>query len=249
MNSSVSNSIEHPATMKKEREIILRIFLEKNKVQFKDIEKVLDIRSNLVSYHIDKLLKEGLLTKKGIYYYLSRDAEKYLPIMSNVGAQEVGPITVVLIAIVSKKKSEKILLIKRNRRPYQDYWSMVGGKIKHDEFIESATRRLVKNKTGLDSKFISTNAVFHERVTNKDMTKHSFVLFFVKVVVNNNTFKNTEHGELKWFDVDEIKKMNKSEIIPSDLWLLKKKLNSKTKVHSAIMEEDEGKLTSFELVR
>ena len=104
--------------VKKEREEIFRMFLGDNKLKFNEIEKKLEIRSNMVSYHLDKMQEEGLLEKKGMYYYLTKEAERYLPILPHITGEGMSPLPVVLVAVI---KDERILLIKRKRRPYKGY--------------------------------------------------------------------------------------------------------------------------------
>ncbi|MBT3304000.1 NUDIX domain-containing protein [Candidatus Woesearchaeota archaeon] len=225
--------------VKKEREEIFRMFLGDNKLKFNEIEKKLEIRSNMVSYHLDKMQEEGLLEKKGMYYYLTKEAERYLPILPHITGEGMSPLPVVLVAVI---KDERILLIKRKRRPYKGYWSLVGGKMLIEESFEQASKRLVKEKTGLDCQFVSTNAILHEQVKGDEIIKHSFILFFTKVSVETNELKESEHGKPDWFDINKLEK-----VIPSDEWLILNKLNSKNKITEAVMEEKEGKLTSFNI--
>ncbi|MFH0701437.1 MAG: NUDIX domain-containing protein [Candidatus Woesearchaeota archaeon] len=227
--------------VKKEREQIFKQFLDQTKLKFNEIEKELKIRSNMVSYHLTQMQKEGLLQKKGDFYSLTAAGEKYLPIFSHVIGAELGPLPVVLVAVMNK---DKILLIQRNKRPYKNYWSMIGGKMKLEESFVDTALRLVKEKSGLDGKFVSINSVLHERVEGEGMIKHSFILFFVKVEVQGTIVKESEHGKLKWF---KLKELEGEKIIPSDLWLIQNKLNSKLEINSARMEEKEGELKSFRL--
>lgn len=236
--------------MKKEREEIFRLFLNCDRLKFSDIEKALKIRSNMVSYHIEQMQKEQLLEKKGEYYFLTAGAEKYIPIFSHVTGEGLGPLPVMLVAVVhgtktKSKTNSKILLIKRNKRPYKNYWSMIGGKMMHSEGFEDAALRMVKDKTGIDARFFSMNSVFHERVEDDGVIKHSFILFFAKVIVQGMQFKESAHGELMWFNLENIEK---NEIIPSDLWLIKHKLESRIDVKSALMDEKEGKLKGFRII-
>ncbi|MBU0471333.1 MAG: NUDIX domain-containing protein [Nanoarchaeota archaeon] len=225
--------------VKKEREQIFELFLNHEKLKFNEIEKAVNVKSNMAAYHIEKMIEEGLLGKKGLYYYLTKKGEQYIPIFEHIIGEELSPTPVVLVSIV---KDDKILLIKRNKRPYKDYWSMIGGKIKLDETFEKTSLRLVKNKTNLNGEFKSINAVFHEQVTEEQTIKHSFILFFTKVEVQNEEFKESKAGKLQWFKIEEIKE---KEIIPSDYWLIKNKLNSKVKIESAEMKEKNGKISEL----
>jgi ADP-ribose pyrophosphatase YjhB (NUDIX family) len=227
---------------KKEREKIFELFLNKEKLKFSDIEKALNIRSNMVSYHITQMQKEGLLEKKGDYYHITKHSEKYIPIFSNITGEELSPLPVILVAIVHKKE---ILLIKRNKRPYKDYWSMIGGKMHHDESFVDASLRIVKQKTGLAAKFLSINALMHERVHDDGLIKHSFILFFTKVFVDDQKFRESNHGALKWI---ALKNIEKNDIIHSDMWLIKNKIDARIDAKSVYMKEENGKLIDFQMI-
>ena len=239
--------------VKSEREKIFELFRDCDRLKFNEIEKSLKIRSNMVSYHIEQMQKEGLLEKRAEYYHLTPYAEKYIPIFSHITGKELSPLPVVLVAIMD---GNKILLLYRNIRPYKGYWSLIGGKMLLEEDMEESSLRLVKEKTGLDCKFVSMNSIIHERVTSKSVVKHGFLLFFTKVSVpksfsKGRTIKESSHGELKWFNVKDILKNNiqKNNIIPSDLWLMKNKLDSKAEIKNVIMDETEGKITTFSITK
>ncbi|MBW2990674.1 NUDIX domain-containing protein [Candidatus Woesearchaeota archaeon] len=227
--------------VKKEREQIFKLFLQNDRLKFNEIEKALCIRSNMVSYHLEKMQEEGLVEKKGFYYFLTKKAERYLPIIPHVIGKELSPLPVVLVALVN---NDKVLLIKRKIRPYKDYWSLIGGKMLLKESFEDASARLIKQKTSIDAEFESINSVLHERVQGDEIIKHSFILFFTKMRTKQKNFKESEYGKLKWFKVDRV---DKEKIIPSDLWLIKNKINSETDVKSAFMNENKGELTSFNI--
>jgi ADP-ribose pyrophosphatase YjhB (NUDIX family) len=227
--------------VKKERELIFKLFREHTKLKFNEIEKALNIRSNMVSYHLEQMQKEGLLEKKDDYYYLTKEAEKYLPIVPHIIGEGLSPLPVVLVALMNKNN---ILLIKRNNRPYKGYWSMMGGKILLEESFEDASKRVIKKKSNLDADYISINSVLHERVEGDDMIKHSFILFFTKMKTNETEFRRTDYGELQWFDLEEIDKL---KIVPSDLWLIKNKLENTIDVKEADMKEKQGELDSFDI--
>jgi ADP-ribose pyrophosphatase YjhB (NUDIX family) len=240
------------ALSKKERSEIFKLFLENNRLKFNEIEKCLKIRSNMVSYHLTSMVKEGLLVKKGEYYLLTEHAEKYIPLFSDIFGMDVGPLPIVLVAVVNKnsKNNKNILLIKRNKRPYKNYWSMIGGKLLLHEDIQEAAVRQVKEKTGLDSVFVSVNNVMHERVEGAGIIKHSFMLMFVKVVVKNMRFKETHAGELKWFNINKLEsdKIISDKIIPSDYWLIKHSLNKKINIPRLYMHENEGVISSHKFL-
>jgi ADP-ribose pyrophosphatase YjhB (NUDIX family) len=224
--------------VKTEREKIFELFLNIDRLKFSDIEKAIKIRSNMVSYHITQMQKQGLITKIGEYYKLTENGERYIPIFSHVVGRDLGPLPVVLVAVMNK---DKILLIKRNNRPYKNYWSMIGGKMRLEEGFEDASLRLVRDKTGLDTDFLSINAILHERV-HEEIIKHSFILFFIKVNSRDLNHKEKEYGNLRWFKINQL---DKEDIIPSDYWLITHKLTKKVDVMIAHMNDTEGRLKDF----
>lgn len=227
---------------KNEREKIFQLFSEVNKLKFNEIEKSLKIRSNKVSYHLKKMKEEGLIKKEGDFYSLTKFAESYLPLMSYFNKKEIGPIPVVLVALMNK---DNVLLIKRNKRPYKDYWALVGGKIHINEDFKQASLRNIENKTGIKAKEVSLNAILHERVQENKVIKHSFILFFTKVKTKEAISHESEYGNLKWFNINKLEKI---KMIPSDKWLLKNKFKSNLNITEAIIKEKEGKLNSFKII-
>ncbi|MBW3015895.1 NUDIX domain-containing protein [Candidatus Woesearchaeota archaeon] len=227
---------------KKERQDIFKLFLENSKLRFNEIEKSLDLRSNMVSYHLEQMQKLGLITKKRDFYHLTKDAEKFLPLIPNLTGESLSPLPVILVAVMNK---DKILLLKRKRRPYKDYWGLIGGKMLHNESFSDASIRQAKEKANITCRFISINSVLHERVQGEQIIKHSFILFFAKTEADSIPFKHVERGELRWFSLDEIANHN---IIPSDMWLIQNKLDSKISVNSAMMDEHDGTLSSFRIL-
>ncbi len=228
--------------VKKEREQIFKLFAENTKLKFNEIEKALKIRSNMVSYHLEKMQEEGLLEKKDDYYYLTKKAERYLPIIPHIIGQELSPLPVMLVAIVNK---DKILLIKRNKRPYQNYWCLVGGKMRMEESFEQAAKRIMQEETGLDAKYNGMASVLYERVEGEDIIKHSFIHFFAKMRAKDTDLKMPDK-KLKWIKINDV---DKERIIPSDVWLIKNKLNSKIEVIDSEMKENQGELSDFRVIK
>jgi len=228
---------------KKEREQIFRLFVDKRSLKFNQIEKSLKIRSNLVAYHLDRMRREGLLDKKGEDYSLTPKAEKFLPILPQITGMDAGPLAVALVAVMN---SGKILLLQRNKRPYQGYLGLVGGRIKHEETVEQAAIRLVKEKAGIIGTRATINAVMHEQVNGDGVMKHSFLLFLATVSAEEADPKDTGYGPVGW---SSLKGLEKTKVIPSDLWLIKNKLGKRCPMTQARMEESQGELSDFEILK
>lgn len=54
----------------------------------------------------------------------------------------------------------KLLLTKRDFEPHKGEWSLMGGFVQHDESIDDAARRVLKNLTGLDGIYMQQVRAF-----------------------------------------------------------------------------------------
>ena len=101
------------------------------------------------------------------------------------------------------RKGDKILLTKRNVRPYKGYWCLPGGHIELWEKAEKAIQREVKEEIGLNfkPKFFRYYDEFLYKIK-----WHALVLFFTGKA-NGKIKTNKEVKEFKWFKEKEIKKL------------------------------------------
>ncbi|HDD70768.1 MAG TPA: NUDIX domain-containing protein [Candidatus Woesearchaeota archaeon] len=226
---------------KKEREDIFKLFIKKRMLKFNEIEKSLELKSNTLSYHLDMMIKDGLLEKDDEYYKLTKKAEQMLPFFAHLTGRETGPLTVIVAAV---KHKNKICLLRRVKRPYQGYWGMIGGKLKMKESIKDCAIREAKEETGLDCEFKGVRGVLHERVKEGDEIKHAFVIFLCELESKSEEFTSGEEGQLAWFNLDELP----AKIIPSDGLMIKEMLQEGISYKEVIMEDDgTGELTGMKV--
>ena len=223
---------------KKERQEIFTLFLYHDKLKFNEIEKKTKIRSNTLAYHIKEMQKDSILEKKGEYYFLTDTAEKLIPIFSNTASAPVATIVVIVM------HHNKILMIKRNKRPYKDYWSLIGGKIHLDESIEESSLRIVKEKTGIDAEFISVNAMMQERIVEGSDVKHNFLIVCTQLKAKNNLAKEKDAGEPRFFTRGQIDKL---QVLPTDHWLIKNRINKNIDMREMLVEKKEDEIIKFRI--
>jgi ADP-ribose pyrophosphatase YjhB (NUDIX family) len=227
------------------RENIFGLFVHNHRLKFTEIEKNIRIRSNKLAYYMNQLIKEGLIEKKGFFYSLTNSGQKHLPSFSHKKDDEHSPIPIILVAAVNK---QKILLLKRNNRPYQGYWGLIGGKMNLEENIYDSAKRILSAKTGLITNKFELNSILHERISENKKVKYSFILICLKTNIQKipKSVKQTnEFGELKWFDSENI---DEKSTIHSDYWLINNLKKKNNKIINATMEENDGVLSGFKLV-
>lgn len=221
--------------LRNEREHIFELFTKKHELRFSDIEKSIKIKSNHLNYHLKKMIEEGLLEKGEKNYKLTKEAEKIIPFLAHITGKEQGPLTIITAAILN---GDEICLLKRNKRPYKDYWGLIGGKVMMSESIKECALREVREETGLDCKFEKLVCVLNERVIEDEEVKHAFNIFFCKLIAENNEVNCSEEGELKWFSLKKLPK----DIIPSDKLMIRELMEKDFCFKEIVIEEKDAEL-------
>lgn len=189
---------------------ILELFLFNHKLKFNEIEKLLQIRSNKLAYHIKQLVSKGILIKNQEHYSLSDAAEYLIPYLS----QKKSILPVILVHIGDKKQA---FLYSRTKRPYKDKLSLPGGRILLGESINQATKRIMKDKFNIETNLKKVNSISLEHVKKPNKIIHSFFLIFVSATTKDQ------------INLTNLIK-NKSKIISSDYKLLTQHLDSETNI-------------------
>tara|TARA_Y100000310_G_C20489030_1_gene718230 strand:- start:60 stop:539 length:480 start_codon:yes stop_codon:yes gene_type:complete len=128
------------------------------------------------------------------------------------------PLSVAISAVI---KDNNILLIKRNRGDYPNFWALPGGKIEQNEHVSDAAVREILEESGLQTQFRNHLGFVSEHlVENNEIQKH-FLLHICELEPQTMAFQQQEEGELRWFNLDNIKH-HKDKIIPSDSLMIEK---------------------------
>jgi 8-oxo-dGTP diphosphatase len=81
----------------------------------------------------------------------------------------------------------KILLIKRNTRPFVGYWALPGGRMDPGETVEQTIVRECKEETGLDVMVVCKVGEYVERGVKDDIDYEYYPTCFVVKVVGGET--------------------------------------------------------------
>jgi 8-oxo-dGTP diphosphatase len=100
-------------------------------------------------------------------------------------------------------KKNKILLIKRGREPYKDFYALPGGFVEIDEDTKTACLRELLEETGVVGKIVKLIGVFDDPL--RDPTRHSLNISYIVEVVDGSGLKNGDDAnEVKWFKLDNL---------------------------------------------
>jgi DNA-binding Lrp family transcriptional regulator len=162
-----------------DRKKIIEIFARNLNLKFNELEKLSDMRSNELSYHIKAMIEEGILKKEGDDYLLTSKGETIAERISHFTGKEVGHMVVVIVAVT---KNEKILLLRREKKPFRGYWGMIGGKTIFNESISDAVEREVAEETGIkiNKETVKVRSVLLERVKTNQGISHGNILILTE---------------------------------------------------------------------
>ncbi len=107
------------------------------------------VESNLYSYHLKLLIKDGYVKKLDAGYTLAAKGLMYVDRVSIKKFELRQQPKIITILVLENKKGE-ILLWKRNKQPFINQWSLPSGKIHIDDpNIMTAALREAREKIGI----------------------------------------------------------------------------------------------------
>lgn len=99
----------------------------------------------------------------------------------------------------------KILLIKRDTRPFKGFWALPGGRMDPGEVVEQTCVREVKEETGLEVELAGKLGEYHEVGVEEDLEYDYWPTCFIVYVVGGEIKKqDSEVQELRLFSLDEV---------------------------------------------
>jgi 8-oxo-dGTP diphosphatase len=103
------------------------------------------------------------------------------------------------------RKENKVLLTKRNIKPYKNYWCLPGGHVEKGERVDKAVRREVREETGLEFEPEFFN-YYDEIILEKDW--HAVTLIFIGNPRGEIKTDKVEVKEVSWFSKKEVNNLN-----------------------------------------
>jgi ADP-ribose pyrophosphatase YjhB (NUDIX family) len=111
-----------------------------------------EIDDDLYNYHLQELVKKGLLEKVDGKYRITNEGKvEMLPLNSK--GEEQDKFRLVVVLVVTRNNRKEILLHGRIRYPYKGEISTISGKVKLGEELIEAAKRKLKEESGLEADF------------------------------------------------------------------------------------------------
>ena len=99
----------------------------------------------------------------------------------------------------------KILLIKRNTKPFVGYWALPGGRMDPGEVVEQTIVREVKEETGLDVEIVQVVGEYVEKGI-KDNIEYEYypTCFVVKPIGGEIKKQDSEIQQIELFSLNQL---------------------------------------------
>lgn len=111
----------------------------------------------------------------------------------------------VSIDLIVENSDEKYLLGKRLNRPAQGYWFVPGGRIRKNETLSRAIKRISSTELGFEVDMCNVNLlgaydhIYDDNFLAKEGVNTHYVALGYKVIISNdkNVISDDQHSEMK----------------------------------------------------
>lgn len=103
------------------------------------------------------------------------------------------------------EKKLKVLLIKSDLEEFEGLYSLLGDLIKPDEDLETASYRILKERTGMDDLYLEQVQAFGG--LNRHPSGRVITIAYYSLIDIKHHKLQLSHNELHWHPVNEIKKL------------------------------------------
>lgn len=192
--------------------IILRELLFKPQARFRDLNKA-NISSDLFTFHLNKLVKEGLIIKDSGKYTLSTEGKEFANRMDteSLKQEKQAKIGVALHAVRMVKGKREYLIHQRLKEPFFGWYGSHTGKIRWGEQPMETAQREFLEETGLTGDFIHKGIV-HILHFHRDGRLLEDKYFFVYKIENTKgvLMETVKEGKNIWMSEKEFRKLKET---------------------------------------
>ena len=188
---------------------ILKELLFNPKARFRDLKKF-DVTNDHFTFHINHLVKEGLVVKNGGRYTLSDDGKEFANRMDtdSLKLERQAKLGVALHAVRINKGGREILIHQRLKEPFYGWYGSHSGKIRWGEIPVECAKREFEEETGLAGDF-KLCGIVHYHHFHKDGRLLEDKYFWVFKIVNvvGDLKIEVPEGKNIWMDEVEFKNL------------------------------------------
>lgn len=189
---------------------ILSKLIHSKVARFRDLRPP-GVDSNLYSYHLKTLLKQGYVQKVKAGYGLGLIGLRYVDRV-NAETVKVRQQPRIITMLVLTNKSRQILLQKRQKQPYIDTWTLPNGKLHiGDQSITLAAQREAYEKLNLRTDRLNHRGDCYIRVYHQEELLSSTLAHIFEVKVGSIEMNDS----LQWVKLDQLSRLDLAPAVAS----------------------------------
>ncbi len=120
----------------------------------------------------------------------------------------------VMVDVVVHSQNGDVLLIRRNKDPYEGHWALPGSYVQVGEKLEDAAARIAKEEAGLDVEFVRLVGVYSD--PDRDPRGHNISCAFLAAGWSGEPSPGSDAAEIAFVDPSEVELGFDHEKIISD---------------------------------
>lgn len=113
-----------------------------------------------------------------------------------------NPIPTIDIILFENSNSNKVLLIKRKKDPFKDYFSLPGGFVNEGEKVEDAVRREAEEELLVKVEPIDILGVYSD--PHRDPRGHIMSIAFIVKIMSGELKAGDGVAEIKWIEINNL---------------------------------------------
>lgn len=113
-----------------------------------------------------------------------------------------NPIPTIDIILFENSNSNKVLLIKRKKDPFKDYFSLPGGFVNEGEKVEDAVRREAEEELLVKVEPIDILGVYSD--PHRDPRGHIMSITFIVKIMSGELKAGDGVAEIKWIEINNL---------------------------------------------
>lgn len=180
------------------------------------------LSSDHFSYHVNTLIKEGLVKKETLKYSLTIKGKEYANQMDTDEAlmEKQPKVAVIVVAIKVEKGKKYLLMQERTKEPYYGYKGFITGKIRFGEKVVETAKRELNEETGLESEDLHIKKVVHDHVVLEKSGElvEDKMFYIVTALEPKGELVDTLCGKNRWITEKEFFELDKKYYNEDDIY-------------------------------
>ncbi len=162
--------------------------------------------SNKFNYHLQRLIDDGLVTKKDDEYKLTTKGKKIVTHLDGETGNKNHKPVVCSFIVGYNSKTKKILINIRKKEPFYGYAGIPGGKIDFGNSPIKTAEEEFLEETGLKGKMKLKVVSNYNTYNDGELMHHLIAFTYICENPTGELIKEDREGRNEWIDVKDIDK-------------------------------------------